>query len=241
VQPRKKTISAAALLTLIGAVLVAVYTGMEVMVIQARALWNTPFLPLQFAATAFTGAIGLCLLFNRTLCGRRERDIALEISLNRLLVLGLAVVLTLGCGWLFVSMSGISASHSAAFNQVAGLSQWQLSAVWAVLATILPMTLALWRPASSGLITGLIAVHSAWMMRWTIFIGGQTIPKTGAGLYDYHLPLGSDGLLGIVGTLGLWIALLLLMVEYLPWAGRAFASRNAKETNAIAASAIAQH
>jgi tetrathionate reductase subunit C len=237
----QKTISAAALLTLIGAVLVAVYTGMEVMVIQARALWNTPFLPLQFAATAFTGAIGLCLLFNRTLCGRRERDIALEISLNRLLVLGLAVVLTLGCGWLFVSMSGISASHSAAFNQVAGLSQWQLSAVWAVLATILPMTLALWRPASSGLITGLIAVHSAWMMRWTIFIGGQTIPKTGAGLYDYHLPLGSDGLLGIVGTLGLWIALLLLMVEYLPWAGRAFASRNAKETNAIAASAIAQH
>ncbi|MEO6354119.1 MAG: NrfD/PsrC family molybdoenzyme membrane anchor subunit [Burkholderiaceae bacterium] len=236
-----KAISAAALLTLIGAVLVALYTGMEVMVIHARPLWNTPFLPFQFAATAFAGAIGLCLLLNRTVGGRNSRDVQLEISLNRLLTLALAVVLTLGGGWLFVSMSGISPSHSAAFNQVAGLPQWQLSAAWAVLATIIPIALALWRPASSGWITGLIAIHSAWMMRWTILIGGQSIPKTGAGLYDYHLPLGSDGLLGIFGTLGLWIALLLLMVEYLPWAGQAFANRNTKETNATATSAIAQH
>lgn len=232
----RMAISAAALLTLVGAVLVALYTGMEVMVVQARPLWNTPFLPLQFAATAFAGAIGLSLLLNRLVGGR---DNQLEIGLNRLLVLALAVVLTLGGGWLFVSLSGVSPAHSAAFSQVAGMPQWQLTAVWAVLATILPMALAIWLPASSGLITGLIAVHSAWMMRWTIFIGGQSIPKTGAGLYDYHLPLGGDGLLGIVGTLGLWIALLVLMVDYLPWAGRAFASRN--KTNALAASAIAQH
>jgi tetrathionate reductase subunit C len=234
----RMAISAAALLTLVGAVLVALYTGMEVMVVHARPLWNTPFLPIQFAATAFAGAIGLVLLFNRVIGGR---DTQLEIGLNRLLVLALAVVLTLGGGWLFVSMSGISPSHSTAFSQVAGMPQWQLTAVWAVLATILPMALAIRRPASSGLITGLIAVHSAWMMRWTILIGGQSIPKTGAGLYDYHLPLGGDGLLGIVGTLGLWIALLVLMVDYLPWAGQAFASRNKKETNALAASAIAQH
>ncbi|GAO35039.1 tetrathionate reductase [Sulfuricella sp. T08] len=237
VAPRM-AISAAALLTLVGAVLVALYTGMEVMVVHARPLWNTAFLPLQFAATAFAGAIGLALLFNRFV---GDHDTQLEIGLNRLLVLALAVVLTLGGGWLFVSLSGVSPSHSAAFSQVAGMPQWQLTAVWAVLATILPMALAIWRPASSGLITGLIAVHSAWMMRWTIFIGGQSIPKTGAGLYDYHLPLGGDGLLGIVGTLGLWIALLVLMVDYLPWAGQAFASRNKKETNALATSAIAQH
>ena len=232
----RMAISAAAWLTLIGAVLVALYTGMEVMVVRARPLWNTPFLPLQFAATAFAGAIGLSLLFNRVIGGH---DTRLEIGLNRLLALALAAVLTLGGGWLFVSLSGISPAHSAAFNEVAGMPQWQLTAVWAVLATILPMVLAIWRPASSGLITGLIAVHSAWMMRWTILIGGQSIPKTGAGFYDYHLPLGNDGLLGIVGTLGLWIALLVLMLDYLPWAGHAFANRNASD--ALAASAIAQH
>lgn len=234
----RMAISAAALLTLAGAVLVALYTGMEVMVVQARPLWNTPFLPLQFAATAFVGAVGLMLLFNRFL-GRH--DTQLEISLNRLLVLALAVVLTLGGGWLFVSLSGISPSHSAAFSQVAGMPQWQLTAVWAVLATVVPLVLAIWRPASSGLITGLIAVHSAWMMRWTILIGGQSIPKTGAGSYVYHLPLGNEGLMGIVGTAGLWIALLVLMVSYLPWAGQAFASRDKKATNALAAGAMAQH
>ena len=232
----RMAISAAALLTLLGAVLVALYTGMEVMVVHARPLWNTPFLPLQFVATAFAGAIGLVLVFNRMI---GNRDAALETGLNRLLVLALAVVLTLGGGWLFVSMSGISASHSAAFNQVASMPQWQLTAVWAVLATILPMTLALWRPATSGLLTGLVVLHSAWMMRWTILIGGQSVPKTGAGLYDYQLPLGGDGLLGIVGTLGLWIALLLLMLTYLPWAGQAFTSRHKEETRAIAAKAIA--
>lgn len=231
-------ILAAALLTLVGAGLVALYTGMEVMVVQARPLWNTPFLPLQFVATAFAGAVGLSLVFNRFIGGR---DSKLEMTLNRLLVLALALVLMLGGGWLFVSMSGISASHSAAFNQVAGMPQWQLTAAWALLAIIVPMALALWRPASSGLITGLIAVHSAWMIRWTIFIGGQSIPKTGAGLYDYHLPLGGDGLLGIVGTLGLWIVLLVLMVDYLPWAGQAFSNSNKKATKVIDASAIAQH
>ena len=234
----RRSIAAAALLTLVGAVLVALYTGMEVMVVHARPLWNTPFLPLQFAATAVTGAIGLSLLLNRLIGGC---DRQLEIGLNRLLALALAVVLTLGGGWLFVSMSGISPSHSTAFNQVAGMPQWQLTAVWALLATILPMALAIWRPASSGLLTGLIAVHSAWMMRWTIFIGGQSIPKTGAGLYDYQLPLGGDGLLGIAGTLGLWIALLLLMVDYLPWAGQAFASRNNKVPPVNTASATARH
>lgn len=103
------------------------------------------------------------------------------------------------------------------------------------------MALAIWRPATSGLMTGLIALHSAWMMRWTILIGGQSIPKTGAGLYDYHLPLGSDGLLGIVGTLGLWIALLLLMLEYLPWAGAAFKASHKQASNAVAANATASN
>lgn len=234
----RMAISAAAMLTLAGAVLVALYTGMEVMVVQARPLWNTPFLPPQFAATAFVGAIGLLLLFNRLI---GDRDTQLEISLNRLLVLALAVVLTLGGGWLFASLSGVSPSHSAAFSQVAGMPPWQLTAVWAVLATVVPMVLAIRCPASCGLITGLIAVHSAWMMRWTILIGGQSIPKTGAGLYDYHLPLGNEGLMGIVGTAGLWIALLVLMVSYLPWAGQAFASRDKKATNALAAGAMAQH
>lgn len=214
-------IAAAALLTLAGAVLVALYTGMEVMAVHARPLWHTPFLPVQLVATAFVGSVGLLLIFNRFV-GRRDDQ--LEISLNRLLVLALAAVLTLGGSWLFVSLSGISAPHSLAFDQVASIPQWQMSAAGLLLVTVVPLLLAVWRPASMGLIAGAIALYSAWMMRWTIFIGGQSIPKTGAGYYDYHLPLGSDGLLGMVGTLGLWIALLVLLLEFLPRAGQAYAA-----------------
>lgn len=223
----RRNLLIAAGLTLCAAIAVGLYTGMEVMVVRARPLWFTPFLPPQFAATAFAGAVGLALLLNRCLPGRQ---LALDLLLNRALVLSLAMVLTLGGGWLFVSLSGASASHAMAFARVAGMPQWQLTAVWAVLATIVPMALAIGRPATSGLVNGLIALHSAWMMRWTIFIGGQAIPKTGAGLYDYHLPMGNDGLLGIIGTAGLWLALLLLMLEFLPWTGGAVRRRSAMAT-----------
>lgn len=70
------------------------------------------------------------------------------------------------------------------------------------------LTLVLaWKWPGSGLVIGLLALHSAWMMRWSTFIGGQEVPKTGAGYYTYSLPLGPEGLMGIVGTAGLWVFL----------------------------------
>ncbi|HQV09413.1 MAG TPA: hypothetical protein PLL04_09685, partial [Thauera sp.] len=80
----------------------------------------------------------------------------------------------------------------------------------------LTLVLALMRPRQ-GLLTGLLAMHSAWMMRWTLFIGGQEIPKTGAGFYQYHLPLGQDGWLGLIGTAGLWIFVFIVLTSLLPW------------------------
>ncbi|MFC5314229.1 tetrathionate reductase, partial [Azospirillum rugosum] len=41
-------------------------------------------------------------------------------------------------------------------------------------------------------------------------------PKTGAGFYEYALPAGPEGLLGIVGTAGLWLFLLLVITAFLP-------------------------
>lgn len=210
-------------ITFVGAFLVLLYTGMEVMVVAARPLWHTPFLPLQFAATAIAGGLGLMLLLNRWL-GDADRE--LEALLNRRLALAQAVVIGLGCAWLFVSMSGVSPAHARALDQVAPSLAWQFTAAWAVLAAVVPMVLAVLRPGSSGLVTGLIVLHSAWMIRWTVFIGGQSIPKTGAGYYDYVLPLGSDGLLGIVGTAGLWIALFVVLTNWLPWAGELLSRRN---------------
>lgn len=224
----------AGLAGLMGALLVLLYTGMEVMVVAARPLWHTPFLPLQFAATAIAGGLGLMLLFNRWL-GDNDRD--LEASLNRRLALAQVVVVVLGGLWLFASMSGMSPTHARAFADVAHSPAWQLTAIWAGVAAVVPMVLAVKWPYTSGLFTGLIALHSAWMIRWTVFIGGQSIPKTGAGYYDYTLPLGPDGMLGIVGTAGLWIALLLILTTWLPWDGGVFSrhGKPGKSTSSITA------
>jgi len=208
----------AAVLTLIGAALVALYTGMEVMVVSARPLWNTPFLPVQFFLTAVAGAIGLVLVLDRFIGDGRA---AMDIPLLRLLAATQVLVLAVGAAWLLLGLSGFSTGHADALAQVAPSTVWRITAVWAAGSALITFWISLvaqhpgWR-----LTAGLLALHSAWMMRWTVFIGGQEIPKTGAGYYVYHLPLGHEGLLGIIGTAGLWIAVLILLISVLPWAAQ---------------------
>ena len=67
--------------------------------------------------------------------------------------------------------------------------------------------------------TGLAA--SAWAFRWALFMGVQGVPKFGAGLYLYHMPLGGDGLLGMLGVAGLCVAL----VAMATWALELFPAR----------------
>jgi tetrathionate reductase subunit C len=193
---------------------VAAYTGIEVAVVKARPLWNTPLLPVQFLATALVGGLGLVLILNRAV---NASDRTVEGAANRLLAVFLALVMVLGVLWFALGFLGLSEVHARALASVAGFDAWQITALWAAAATLVPLAIALRWPVGSGWVTGLIAVHSAWMFRWTVFMGGQSVPKTGAGLYDYTLPLGPEGLLGIVGTLGLWIFLAIVFTSLLPW------------------------
>ena len=63
----------------------------------------------------------------------------------------------------------------------------------------------------------------------TAFMAVQGVPKYGAGLYVIQMPLGSDGLLGMIGVLGLCIALIAsatIVFDRFPGRGmQAFASR----------------
>lgn len=216
-------LAAAAVLTMLGAVLVMLYTGMEVMVVRSRPLWHTPLLPVQFAVTALAGAAGLVLLIERAMgvasAGASRR-------LNRVLAATQALALAVGAAWIVLGASGWSADHAQALAQVLPSTAWRVTAVWAAGAALATLWLAVKRP-EQGLLAGLIALHSAWMMRWTVFIGGQSIAKTGAGYYGYGLPPGYDGLLGIVGTVGLWLALYVLFISFLPWGKHAAGAQGA--------------
>ncbi|WP_138468833.1 NrfD/PsrC family molybdoenzyme membrane anchor subunit [Poseidonocella sp. HB161398] len=196
---------------------VLAYTGMEVMVVRARPLWNTPLLPLQFAATGAVGALGLMLVLERVLC----RDGGLEAQLNRRLALALAIVGALGTLWLAAGLSGLSPRHAEALASVAGFPVWQRIALWAAAAILLPFLLALAMPRRTGWITGLTAIHAAWMFRWSVFMGGQAVPKVGSGLYDALVPAGAAELAGVIGTFGLWLFLAIAYTSFIPWSDAA--------------------
>lgn len=205
-------VRALAAFTAVFALLVLLYTGMEVMVVRARPLWNTPFLPVQFAVTGMVGALGLVLVLDR-LHGPSDR--AMAAMLSRLLAIAMMAALVLGAVWLGFGILRSDRVHAAALASVADAPAWRMTAVWAGLAAMLTIGLALL--PRGGWLAGLVALHAAWMFRWTVFIGGQTVPKTGAGQYEYHLPLGHDGLLGILGTGGLCLFLLIAITSLLPW------------------------
>jgi len=201
------------LLTALLAIGILVYSGMELAVVRSRPLWNTPFLPVQLAATGLVGALGVMLVLGRVLRTGR----ALEARMNRALAAILALVAVLGAAWFALALSGLSPKHSEALASVAGFPVWQHIALWGGLAIAIPFVIALIAPGRSGWLTGLIAIHAAWMFRWTVFMGGQAVPKVGSGLYDALMPTGLAGLMGVIGTFGLWLFLLIAYTSLIPW------------------------
>ena len=206
----------------LSALSVLLYSGAEVMVVRARPLWNTPVLPVTLALTGWLAALGTMLVVARWLPGgvaalpaRLLRGLALAAVWS--LVLAVAV-------WLSVGALYDTPSWLAARRLFLAFPVWRLSMLASILAGF-AVLLLLMRPAPmvlkplSSLAMGLAMMAAAWIFRWGLFMGVQSVPKFGAGLYVYNMPLGGDGLLGMLGVLGLCIALIAaitLALEYFP-------------------------
>ena len=126
--------------------------------------------------------------------------------------------------WVGMGMASDAPSYLAARRLFTDFSVWRLSMLGSVLAGVVVLVL-LQRPApvlvrpGFSLRMGLAMLAAAWVFRWALFMGVQGVPKFGAGLYVYSMPLGGDGLLGMVGVFGLCVALLAaitLALEYFP-------------------------
>jgi len=134
----------------------------------------------------------------------------LGISALLLVVLGVLV-------WVATGSLGLDPSFPAALRLFEDFPVWRLSLLGAVLSGVL-MLVMLARPASRlggagySLLVALAMLASAWVFRWVVFMSVQGVPKYGAGLYLYSMPLGGDGLLGIAGMFGLCLALLVAVV-----------------------------
>lgn len=208
---RVGALRAVAVLLALSAAGILVYTGMEVMVVRARPLWNTLFLPVNFALTAWFSAIGAMLLVSRWLPGGLQ---ARQVDLLRRLGLASVALLSLGAlAWAVCGLAGLDASFGAAIRLADLYPVWRVS-LWGSIATGVFVTALLLRHSRFLLRSGyslLVAsamLAAGWIFRWIIFMAVQGVPKYGAGLYLYQMPLGGDGLLGIVGVLGLCVALI---------------------------------
>ncbi|MDP3616387.1 MAG: NrfD/PsrC family molybdoenzyme membrane anchor subunit, partial [Rhodoferax sp.] len=186
-------IKAAALLGGMGAALILLYTGVEVMVVQARALWHSPVLPLLFFVTALSSGLGMTGLFE-ALSGNK---VAAPL-LNRWLVRCQWATLLLLAAWGLLAATGISSAGAEALSAMQGAFSWWVTGAWLVCSTLLTLWLAHSRPHTLVL-PALFALQGAWSVRWVVLLVSQSLPKMGATTQHYFLTLTPGGLLGIVG------------------------------------------
>lgn len=203
-------------LTLLSALLVASYTGAEMAVVKARPLWNSPMMPLLFFFTGLCGASGLALLMNKII-GDSSRLVSDQLNHLLMFFLGLSILTTMF--WLLMGMVGQSSSGRVVLRLATEYNPILFTLLWFFVCSFIPLLLVLKKILLAGWLTGFLTLFGAWLFRWSMFIDGQRIPKTAGGFNDYSIPLGTDGLLGIAGTFGLWLLLVILITSFIPWQG----------------------
>ncbi|WP_249225500.1 polysulfide reductase NrfD family protein [Tardiphaga alba] len=205
---------ATGILLVLSAASILVYTGAEVMTLRARVLWHTYMLPVNLALTALLGTVGGIILISRLL-----PPAFAPMPRRPVITLGLAAATTLACAvlsWALLGQLGADASFPFAASLFASYPAWANGLVaslvtWAVIAAMLNLWRVRHRGAVFQIVLAIAMLASAWMFRWIVFMSVQSVPKYGAGLYLYSMPLGSDGLLGIVGVFGLCAALIAIL------------------------------
>ncbi|AVP58157.1 NrfD/PsrC family molybdoenzyme membrane anchor subunit [Pulveribacter suum] len=210
----------------LSALSITAYTGAEMMVIRARPLWNTLWVPVNLALTGWLATVGTAFVLERFLpAAQRPGAAALQLLRSLGLLLAAALV-AVALAWAATGLAGGNPSFKAALR-LWDFPVWRLSIVASAIggvAVVAALVRGRWRLQQPGytLVLGLGLAASAWAFRWALFMGVQGVPKFGAGLYLYQMPLGSDGLMGMLGVAGLCVALVALAGWALErWPGRA--------------------
>lgn len=190
---------------------VLVYTGAEVMILRSRPLWHTYFLPLNFALTGWLAALGGMLLVGRWLPGGMAE--LPSMLLRRLGVAAMILLFLSAVAWVISGVMGFDASFPAAMKLFSTYPTWRISLLISLVLALFLFVLLRVHPERlcspmHSLLCALTMLASAWIFRWIVLMAVQEVPKYGAGLYIYNMPLGDDGLLGIIGVFGLCITVL---------------------------------
>tara|TARA_R110000850_G_scaffold79112_1_gene170742 strand:- start:92 stop:763 length:672 start_codon:yes stop_codon:yes gene_type:complete len=189
----------------------------------------------MLATTGFIAASGLVLVLNRVsgLCSQNTTRQMLYVLLVACALAGLIAL-----SWFLDGVNAHVGSVAAALESVRHSDSWRNTALWGSITGIALFTAVLFlltRPTlrqsgASGAPTahqptlfawawllGLVAIHIGWMFRWVVLMDVQHVARNSAGFHHYGIPAGSSGILGIVGTFGLWLAAILLIELFIPW------------------------
>ncbi|MCR9847916.1 NrfD/PsrC family molybdoenzyme membrane anchor subunit [Vibrio antiquarius] len=204
-------------ITVLSGITIAVYTGAEIAVVKSRSLWHQPASPVLWFVTAFMGAVGFSLLIWLLLPSQSK---SLTSGDSNLLKKSLVT-----SGVLTLILLPIWASNNSAFSLYSS-EQWiqNIALLTLVILGSIIFALMTMRNAKSSttsrmyrvmgtLCLSLITLASAWLIRWFTIMEVQTIAKFDAGLYPYQLTMDGNGWIGIIGMLGLWLAMALLGSE----------------------------
>lgn len=213
----RKVMLTTSAITVLSGLTIALYTGAEIAVVKSRSLWHQPASPILWFVTAFMGTVGFSLLIWLLLPSQSK---ALTSGDNNLLKKSLVT-----SGVLTLILLPIWASNNSAFSLYSS-EQWMHNIALLTLVILGSIIFALMtmRNAKSSTTSrmhrvmgtfclSLITLASAWLIRWFTIMEVQTIAKFDAGLYPYQLTIDGNGWIGIIGMLGLWLALALLGSE----------------------------
>lgn len=215
-EPPAKGMLGMASLTALSGLSIALYTGAEIAIVESRPLWHQPASPLLWFVTAFLGAVGFTTVLWLLFPHHRDNPLTSgDIYLLKRTVF-LASVLAL----ILIPIWASSHSDYSLFENTVWVKH--LSTLTLLLLGCLVLAFAALRDNTArpllrlrlelGLVA-LTALAATWFIRWVTLMEVQTIAKYDVGPYPYSLPDGANGWLGIVGMLGLWLALALLTSE----------------------------
>lgn len=187
--------------------LVLLYTVMEVYIVTARPLWNEIALaPLFFFSILPTAALLIALILRvvfKTQVSKWLNTVAL-VSV---------VILALTMFWY---------TQTSTENAFAIIALWNNS--YALLFTVTSLVLlgvTLVIPNNSIMMMTLRAVLAMGvgvLVRWMVLMEAQFIPKYNILLNPYDLLWSSDGILGMVGMIGLWLVVGVILWQLLSYA-----------------------
>ncbi len=214
-----------ALLGIPWAIAVHGYTGYILGVMKARPLWHTALMPIVFLVSAMVSGVAFMILvtavFQRFETARRRADPALLELLAKLLAGFIVVDLLLRAFWWTIQWLYGTAVYAPVVRHLFVESFWSAVVVETVLGLGVPLVVALvprWRRGWPLLAASVLAVVGVWVFRWDTVIGGQLVPKIGAGFYAYAPPLwGGEGVAQVAANWGLWMFLFLAATSLLPW------------------------